>query len=393
MRKRDASRPRLFLIACLYLTSGCGEPSIQGRTPEWELEPELRIGSLDDPEQALTSVLALTLGPEGEIYVSQPQEQCIKVFSSSGQFLRTIGRKGEGPGEFIALGDMGWLADTLYVSDYLNQRVSFFGPDGSYLRSMSNAWPMIEEVFSPVLISRLLDDGTALVVAGFASRAIADGTVTAHPVFRMDTTGHVLRKVAEVSVQNSQIAVQVGGGTLYTDQPFGDAPLLGISPSGDFVVILDRRAARSRDDATMHFIKITSNGDTVLTRDIRYDPVPFLTELIDSVLDSRAADRAGMFGSAQEARKALDQRMFRPAFFPPASNLVVADEGWIFVRREALPGPEVLWDALSPEGVHLGSVSLPSSAQVFRATDTQVWTTERDEFDVTYVARYHIRKD
>jgi len=392
MRIRNASWPRFLSIACLYLTGGCGELSAPERAPEWGLEPDLRIGSLDSPEQALTSVGALTLSPAGEIFLSQPQEQCIRVFSSSGQFIRTIGRQGQGPGEFLALGDMGWLADTLYVSDYQNQRVSFFGPGGLYLRSIHTAWPVIEEVFRPDLVSRLFDDGTALVMPAISSRSIADGTVTERPLFRVDTTGHLLGKVAELSVENSQISVTAGNGMLHTSQPFSDAPLLSLSPSGRSVVILHRKAATSGNDAWMHLVKLNSSGDTLLKQDIRYDPVPLPSELIDSILDFRAARRGGTTGFGQDVNRAIEDKVFRPAFYPPASRLVVADEDWIFVRREDLPSREVLWDALSPEGIPLGSVLLPASAQVFLATDTHLWTTERDDLDVTYVVRYHIRK-
>lgn len=335
---------------------------------------------------------ALTLGPAGEVYLSQPQEQCIKVFSSSGEYLRTIGREGEGPGEFMGLGEMGWLEDTLYVSDFQNRRVSFFEPNGSYLRSVSNAWPVIDEVFSPVLVTRFLAHGTVLVLPGLPSRAVADGMVAAHPLFRMDTTGHVLQTVAEMSVENSKIAVKAGRGNMYTDQPFSDSPLLGISPSGHFVVTLDRRASANGDQGVMSFTKISSGGDTVLSKEIHYDPVPFHMPLLDEFLDSRASARAGMFGSAAEARQALEEKVFRPAFFPPATQLVVADEDWVFVRREALPGPEVLWEVLSGDGEHVGSVSLSAQAQVFRATDTHLWVTEMDELGVTYVVRYQIMK-
>jgi hypothetical protein len=143
----------------------------------------------------------------------------------------------------------------------------------------------------------------------------------------------------------------------------------------------------------MRFLKITSNGDTVQTRHIRYDPLPLPNEVIDSILDFRAARRGSATGSAQDVNRAVEEQVFRPAFYPPASMLVVADEDLIFLRREDLPGREVLWDVLSSEGISLGSVSLPISARVFRATDTHLWTTERDEFDVTYVVRYHILKD
>lgn len=379
-------------LAVLLLAPGCGPSTIPHRTPEWDLEAQLRIGSHDDPAQALTAVGELVLGANGAVYISQPQEQRIKVFSSSGELVLTIGRKGDGPGEFSSIGSMGWLGDTLYVSDPYSRRVSLFRPDGTYVRSISNNWPAIQDVYRVLGIDRLMDDGTVVVATQVPSQLIADGSVTALPLVRMDTAGSVLATVAEISVRNSQMAMPVGNGALYSPQPFGDAPLFGVSPVGDFVVVLDRRAATSHQDAIMRFIKITSGGDTVVTQGMLYDPVRFQTELIDSILDHRSAAVTGLFGSAREARAAFSERIFRPSFFPPASAIAVASEDMVFIRREALSSSEALWEVVTSEGTHLGSVSMPSSGRVFRANGNEVWATVRDEFDVTYVVRYRVTR-
>lgn len=394
MRDRHPSRLRLLPAVCLALVWGCRGSRVPHRAAEWQLEPELKIGSRDDAEQALTSVTALTLGPGKEIYVAQPQEGCIKVFSPAGRLVRTIGRKGEGPGEFMALDNMGWVGDTLYVSDGRLGRVSLFGTDGRYLRSLSSNWmTATDSTTLTVRVHRLRADGTAIVEPLVPTPLIADGTVKARSLLTMDTTGHVLNHVAELSLRNMLLVVPAGPGILSGPQPFGDAPLFAIAPSGDYIAILDRTAAGSPDSSTMRFTKITPQGDTALTRAIPYEPIPFQEQLVDSVIDARAAVVAGEFGSLRKAREVLTHMAYRPAFFPPASGVVVAGEDRIFIRREALPGAKVLWDVLSGDGVHLGSVLLPLSAQVFRANDEKLWTTERDEMDVTYVVRYRIAEN
>ncbi|MFC1555899.1 6-bladed beta-propeller [candidate division KSB1 bacterium] len=72
----------------------------------------------------------------GNIFVSNSKESQIIKYSNDGQFIRTIGRQGEGPGEFVKRG----LTDFCFLSDgrliaYGNskQRYQLFDNDGNYL--------------------------------------------------------------------------------------------------------------------------------------------------------------------------------------------------------------------------------------------------------------------
>lgn len=62
----------------------------------------------------------------GRIYVSDSQAHNIKVFDNDGNFLRVIGQRGEGPGEFNAPTYMAFAHGKLYVTDTLNSRIQIF---------------------------------------------------------------------------------------------------------------------------------------------------------------------------------------------------------------------------------------------------------------------------
>lgn len=384
-----------FLGISVLLLVACGESPSTAGIPEWRLERDLTIGSIDDPEQSLTAAGTLTVDEEGTIYLAQPRDHQIRLYSRSGDFLAVIGREGQGPGEFSSIGYLGWLGDTLYVGDSGNQRISFFGRDGSFLRSIRLAWSVIDNVFTPRTVSRVLRDGTVLVQPSFASRLLADGTITSRPLFRMDTTGTLLRTVAETSLENSQLSIQRGTGGLYGSQPFADAPLLALAPSGEFVVVLDRTAATQDRGAAMQLRKITVDGDTAFTREIPYSPIPLPGEVVDSLLAARAESFANspMFGSVREAREALNDAVFIPSYYPPASRILVASSGEIWVQRENVSGSERRWDILSPEGDPVGRVVLPGSTRIHDSKNGWLWATELDELDVTYVVRYRILRD
>lgn len=86
-----------------------------------ELEPVLSLGAvggLGEPRpDEFASIRSVIADAEGRIYVADVQTNELKVFDRNGDFLRMLGRAGEGPGEFGQVYGLGWLGDTLAVLD------------------------------------------------------------------------------------------------------------------------------------------------------------------------------------------------------------------------------------------------------------------------------------
>lgn len=66
----------------------------------------------------------------GELYVADTYDHDIKVFSEDGRLLRTVGRRGEAPGEFNFPTHLALAGGKLYVTDTLNSRVQVFPLEG-----------------------------------------------------------------------------------------------------------------------------------------------------------------------------------------------------------------------------------------------------------------------
>ena len=79
----------------------------------------LRLGDgLDVPEWlAFVRAPDLMMDPAGRVYVRGRQDPAITVLDADGGFVRTVGGQGEGPGEFVAIGAMGFVADTLWLQE------------------------------------------------------------------------------------------------------------------------------------------------------------------------------------------------------------------------------------------------------------------------------------
>jgi len=104
-----------------------------------KLVPELEIGVLEgDENQMFYGVSDVKVDSRGTIYIADSGNNRIQVFDRNGRYVRTIGRKGKGPGEFlgrlkIAVDEK----DHLFVADNMALRITEFNPEGKFLRLFS----------------------------------------------------------------------------------------------------------------------------------------------------------------------------------------------------------------------------------------------------------------
>ena len=94
----------------------------------------LRIGSVDDTCDSFGKVMSLAMDGDGRIYVADSQASDIRVFSPRGECVRTIGRSGEGPGEFSLLAGIAWQPPGfLWAIDSTGERFTVFDSLGTVL--------------------------------------------------------------------------------------------------------------------------------------------------------------------------------------------------------------------------------------------------------------------
>ena len=82
---------------------------------------DLKFGSLegDDPNLIFGDIRGIQVASDGTIYVLDFQAAEVRVFDSDGQYLRTIARRGEGPGEITEANGIILSGDTLlWIHDH-----------------------------------------------------------------------------------------------------------------------------------------------------------------------------------------------------------------------------------------------------------------------------------
>lgn len=98
-------------------------------------EPQLRIGTPDGPDHSLFDGIAgMTRSATGRIALADAGNFRVLFFESSGQFGRTTGRPGGGPGEFRHIRWLGRCVDgTTAVHDGGQARLTFYSESGELL--------------------------------------------------------------------------------------------------------------------------------------------------------------------------------------------------------------------------------------------------------------------
>lgn len=100
-------------------------------------EEDLSISGEDQDGNIILFEPRLLLVDDNEkIYISESKDQVIKVFDSDGKYIKTIGAKGSGPGEFQMIAYLAITKDgKLIVMDRRARRTSFFDTSGQFLKS------------------------------------------------------------------------------------------------------------------------------------------------------------------------------------------------------------------------------------------------------------------
>jgi hypothetical protein len=130
-------------------------------------------GAVDSP---FGTVDGMTETDKGEIWVTDGMCKCIVVLDSTGEFVRSIGRSGEGPGEFVGPGRLATTNNSVAVFDISRSSIELFDAQGQFLkRTLLDQRPFNIKGFL------VLEDGSFVLSGGIDSKAYA--------VHRFDSTG------------------------------------------------------------------------------------------------------------------------------------------------------------------------------------------------------------
>ncbi|WP_420441651.1 6-bladed beta-propeller [Candidatus Palauibacter sp.] len=365
------------------------------------MERTVTIGAaVGVPEAEFTSVGAVVVSGN-RLIVGQPMERNLRLFATTGEFVRSLGGPGEGPGEFEAVGEIGLTNGMLWVWDGELNRLQYFDGDGDY-RYVSGilirGHPAIAS--GNLYVTGVLADGSILArVARESSTAAADPRA-ARLLLLLDSKG-ILRDTAAV-LHGLGPASEISDGLqagrrLYVVRPVFDRSLLDVWPDGSGFVVVHRESAKQRGPHTYRVIKFSAEADTAFALNYPYDPVPisdsWLSREVRKMEDAVSDDdrnRGGILANRRRLRGALREAFGRLNYFPAVVTVEAAANGttWLHLRT----GPDsFVWQVLDDVGHPIGRFEEPPGGWLVAGDLNGAWFVERDEFEVPYLVRYEFR--
>jgi hypothetical protein len=146
-----------------------------------ELKELWRVGGYDDEEVLFGVITDIIAGRDGNFYMLDSQLNEVQVYSPGGEYLRTIGREGEGPGEFRGAFNIALLPNgNIGVLQAFPGKIVALTPGGEPADDFQLAANEEDAGFKMLFLARNAGDQLAVVYAltqpsesGFTQRNVA----------------------------------------------------------------------------------------------------------------------------------------------------------------------------------------------------------------------------
>jgi len=105
----------------------------------FSVEEDLSIGEAQGSEEYMFSeAQSVAVADDERVYVLDSKEAHIKVFDRNGEYIKTIGKKGQGPGELQRPASLRITSQNeIVANDSAARKLHFFTLDGNFLRAVS----------------------------------------------------------------------------------------------------------------------------------------------------------------------------------------------------------------------------------------------------------------
>ncbi len=350
------------------------EPTVAaGQSPErpWATSPpvEAVVEATTGDDAILSYVWDLGMDSRGHVYVVDFQEPGVIELNADLGYVRTIGREGEGPGEFKRAASVQFLpGDSVLVWDSQLQRLTVFPPGSG-------------EAFSVHSLGTQEGSGTTWKLPGSAGYlALSSTAYRADGSDQGETRTAVLRHVreedgrvvddvifsypaAEMLVLRAEGAVSVSG------HPFGRQTFVGILGDGRIV-------HASSDALEVKVIDLTGDVQTAFSYPTTYLAV------------SRRDLAAAADGLGRDFGRAL--REGAPYVWPSLTGLVVDDQDRVWIGIRDVDRSRWEWAAFLPDGTHQLSVELPAEFEVYAIGSGRMIGVEQGELDIPRIRAYRL---
>lgn len=209
-----------------------------------------QVGGEDDDELIFGVITQITSDDKGHIYVLDAQLTEVMIFSSEGEYIRSIGREGEGPGEFRRPADLfltpdGQVAVMQRMPGKIVQLTTDGAPAGNYpmpetdgMRMFFNGRVAGDALVLSTATMKRNDEGFDFISS--LVRVDKTGTMTSKYTERSDTRSFARMEADEKTFgRNGQVWTTDFDGRVYTSDDFDSYTINVWSPDGTLERVIE----------------------------------------------------------------------------------------------------------------------------------------------------------
>lgn len=371
--------PVCFAIACAPSSDERAGPAQQLFVVD--SAPLVDIGDEAEGPHALFSgpVIPVLLS-DGRIVVADGGSSELRFFDETGAWIRSIGRKGAGPGEFMSLGWLNvGLSDTLRAYDWGQLRVSIFSADGTYQRSY--------------MLGTEGGGGGLRPQAVLATGAIVASTQS---IVEFNSAPGVRRDTSLLLLFDAQGRFVDSLGRYAGSEDWIDRTETTMSaqsrPFGKRLTISAKDSSVYVGNGDAHELTVlAASGKTRQT--LRWPGAvrPVTPQMIDAYIESAVSNAPAEQRASVAA--ALPRAPF-PASLPAFATFVVAEDGTLWIGRYVPQGSDArpMFDVIDTAGALLGAVEMPRRFTLSQVAGERIIGVWRDDDDVRHIRVYRLRR-
>jgi hypothetical protein len=339
-------------------------------------EPDLTIGEAEgNPSYQFADIQGAVRMDDGRIVVADAGNYVLRFYNPNGKIIHSVGRQGQGPGEYESLAWIGACGDrTVYAWDFVLDRISIIDMHGEFQRSFKLSE---SAAITSAIGMRCHKDGTLVV----ASRVIgAPAALGPHRVkssiHLLDAHGRIVQDLGEYPGMDRYRYDSSDG-----PQPFGKETAYAI---GDHVVYVG-----TADEYMIQALPVEGTSATQIGRNVERRPITRRdqTRYIEQRL-SRIKDRS------QRERVAQNLRSIQfPDHFPAYRSFIVDQLNNLWVEQYRTPTDDApRWDVFGPDGMFLGTLTAPAGLEVYQVGAGFILGKWSDPLDVGFIHLHRIER-
>ncbi len=321
------------------------------------LNEELSIGEIEGDENYMFGAIILfNADDEGNFYVSDFDNKRIQKYDPKGKYLLTIGRVGQGPGEFESLSHVQFdREDNLYVLDRISRRVSFFDKNGPYLRQIAtpNGFEYLYKNSKGLIVGQQIDKHEE---GGIINYVMKFGLFDEN--FNIVVTFQTYESKVSFPSYSDESSMAKMWADIFSQRAF--------KPQQTFALDKDLIYFGFPDKYVINIFSAKGKLIKKIRRD--FDPIP-VTKKDKVIYEKNEQERSNILQRFPEhMRKKIFSLIKYPKYKPAYQKITVMENGWLFVVVDSLENEYALIDLFNKEGRYIAQfkTTVPTNNLFFK---------------------------